>query len=386
MLLFANSMLVPVLVAGPLLVGSSWLLWVVLGRAAFKAGKPGVRRRWHPAVVILGIVLFLSVTGAVLLTIGHAWYMRGINKSNARMEVLRQTYMLLDQYEDEHGRPPATVDDLAQFAAECPKGFAAIQIGEVIVLCRRSVRLPRSESVVVAHEPIGVHRTTLLLYSDGHIAREDSDSAAGLIDKTDDKKVEPEGVKLQKQRDGEELAKEPDSPTKAVVVNELRDLDLRRMGSAEYHLPIESHVVTDRTPGPPSRLSLIALPDDAGPEVGRHRGMRLLLVNKSDAEPQALAYDRKRRLLLFNREAIDVEGKWKRIEEEFCPWCGTGFKQINLEPRRWWELAAVRYSGEVKTRVRFRLIVFDADRSWAVSSNEFDGWVNPEQFSPPSPD
>jgi hypothetical protein len=114
--------------------------------------------------------------------------------------------------------------------------------------------------------------------------------------------------------------------------------------------------------------------------------MRLLLVNKSDASPQVLAYDRKQRLMAFDRQAIDADGKWNEIEQMFSPGCGTGLRQMKLEPGRCWELPAVRYRGRVKTRVRFRLMVFDDKRAWLVYSNEFDAWVNPEQFVPPSRD
>lgn len=172
----------------------------------------------------------------------------------------------------------------------------------------------------------------------------------------------------------------------AYTGDEPRDLDLRRMGSATYHLPAESLAVTDRTPGPAGQLSLVALPDAVGPEVGGHRGMRLLLVNKSEAAPQVFTYERQRRLLIFDREAIDADGKWKHIEEAYSPGCGTGLRQTKLDAGRYWELPAVRYTGRVKTRVRFRLAVFEGELGWLVYSNEFDGWVNPEQFVPPSRD
>lgn len=172
----------------------------------------------------------------------------------------------------------------------------------------------------------------------------------------------------------------------AYSADEPRDLDIRRMNPANYYLPANSWAVTEKTPGPAGQLSLVALPDASSAEVGGHRGMRLLIVNKSEAAPKVLAYDREQRLLMLEREALDVDGKWKEIEEPFCPVCGTGMKQPKLEAGRCWELPAVRYTGRLKTRVRFRLIVFEEKRAWAVYSNEFDGSVNPEQFVPQARD
>lgn len=49
-----------------------------------------------------------------------------------------------------------------------------------------------------------------------------------------------------------------------------------------------------------------------------------------------------------------------------------------MGPRQYWAFATPRYTGAVKTVLRFRL---DRDKDKPLYSNEFDGSINPEQFT-----
>jgi len=157
----------------------------------------------------------------------------------------------------------------------------------------------------------------------------------------------------------------------------------RRMEQAEYLLPI-SAPVTDATPGALGRLSLVAL--SAAPDVpdAGHPGMRLLVVNKADRPAGVMGQDG--RVVDLWLEAVDPFGQWGPIQ---VPWgeggCGFGMGIRQLRAGRAWDIAAPRYAGSFPTRLRFALVVWEGPRPGLVVSNEFGGWVNPEQFAPPPP-
>ena len=49
-----------------------------------------------------------------------------------------------------------------------------------------------------------------------------------------------------------------------------------------------------------------------------------------------------------------------------------------LGPREYWEFTAPRYSGSIESKLRFALRLDDGE---TIYSNEFDGSINPEQFT-----
>jgi hypothetical protein len=78
------------------------------------------------------------------------------------------------------------------------------------------------------------------------------------------------------------------------------------------------------------------------------------------------------------QEAKDQNGVWRPIEviNEYVD-CGTGvFHRTELRPHEYIEIYIRRYCGEFHTKLRIKLLTWDQ----ILISEEFDGFINPEQF------
>jgi hypothetical protein len=168
------------------------------------------------------------------------------------------------------------------------------------------------------------------------------------------------------------------------AADRLKDFDIHCMRPDDYAAPDSDKELTDKTPGANGQLALVACPDEVVPLGTGYRGMRLLLVNRTKERATVLGYERLLNLLI--QEARDEHGQWKPIEREFgySGYCGCGFRDYHLEPGRYWELAAPRYVGPFKTKLRFRLRVWTPDYQ-VLYSNEFDGSIDPDQFTKAPP-
>jgi hypothetical protein len=80
------------------------------------------------------------------------------------------------------------------------------------------------------------------------------------------------------------------------------------------------------------------------------------------------------------REALDVDGTWRPIEHLPYTFCGNSYHRVFLPPSHYWSFVAPVYAGSLATEMRF---VLYPDSDQPVYSNQFPGFVNPEQFSPP---
>ena len=129
--------------------------------------------------------------------------------------------------------------------------------------------------------------------------------------------------------------------------------------SGEYYLLAQPTVVTD---------------------FGSAKGMRLVLVNGTDETVSFAASDSR---LSIIQEAKDESGKWKPIEYLPSSWCGNSYHQVMLASGEFWAFPAPRYEGSFKTKLRFRLDA-GGDKP-PIVSNEFDGKINPEQFTEKQP-
>ncbi len=122
-------------------------------------------------------------------------------------------------------------------------------------------------------------------------------------------------------------------------------------------------------------LALLAFPEDSVSFQGEALGFRVMLANAT-GEVVALSASDSR--LSIVREALDAEGEWRPIEYLPSSWCGNSYHQVFLGADEYWEFAAPIYSGRLPTRMRFKLA--DAEEG-VIYSNEFEGWVNAEQFT-----
>jgi hypothetical protein len=122
------------------------------------------------------------------------------------------------------------------------------------------------------------------------------------------------------------------------------------------------------------RLQLVADPA-AVVAFGEHRGLMLALANTTDKPVWLAASDSR---LSIVQEAKDADGTWKPIEYLPSSWCGNSYHRVCLRRGECWTFTAPRYAGDLPTKLRFRL---DQRDQPPIYSNEFEGSVNPEQFT-----
>src|SRR5262245_13758748 len=129
--------------------------------------------------------------------------------------------------------------------------------------------------------------------------------------------------------------------------------------------------------GTKGAISLVAFSNEPV-GYGKHRGIALRLVNRTDEVVSFLACNS---CLYLIQEALDEGGRWREIE--WPPWsdCGNSFHRVFLKPNQFWQFSARLYSGPIKTKIRFRLDT-NGDRNGgkALYSNEFEGLVAAVQF------
>jgi hypothetical protein len=131
--------------------------------------------------------------------------------------------------------------------------------------------------------------------------------------------------------------------------------------------------LTDKSIGTDGKVSLLALPDQAVPFGQSSRGFRLLLINRTKAEVAFPASDAR---LSIIQEALDSKGTWRPIEYLPRSFCGNSYHRVFLPRNAYWQFAPPSYSGPQKTKLRFVL-----QGQQPIYSNEFEGSINPEQFT-----
>ncbi len=122
-----------------------------------------------------------------------------------------------------------------------------------------------------------------------------------------------------------------------------------------------------------NEVYLLAFPDEEQPFSGGYKGMRVVLVNVTDKQQ---AFNASNSRLYIIQEAKDENGEWKPIEYLPSSWCGNSYHSVVLQPKQYWEFTAPRYAGKMPTTVRFALT-----GTGPIYSNEFEGSINPQQFS-----
>jgi hypothetical protein len=124
-------------------------------------------------------------------------------------------------------------------------------------------------------------------------------------------------------------------------------------------------------------LALVAVPDTPAIFRGTYAGMTLYLVN---ATREVLPFHASDSRLSIIQEAQDEKGEWRPVEYLPSSFCGNSYHKLMLGPREAWRFAAPRYTGSLKTTLRFRLDR-GAEDGGPLYSNTFAGGVNPEQFT-----
>lgn len=125
-----------------------------------------------------------------------------------------------------------------------------------------------------------------------------------------------------------------------------------------------------------NKVYLQANPDLPTTFAQKYRGMTLLLVNTTNSSKPFEASDSR---LSIVQEALDKQGRWRPIEFFYSSFCGNSHHKVFLGPKEYWSFAVPRYKGTFKTKLRFRL----SQEKTNLLSNEFEGSINPGQFTAP---
>ncbi|HZG00073.1 MAG TPA: hypothetical protein VEY71_03680 [Chitinophagales bacterium] len=105
----------------------------------------------------------------------------------------------------------------------------------------------------------------------------------------------------------------------------------------------------------------------------KYNGYKLFLVNGSNDVVQLPASDSR---LSVVAEAF-INSKWQPVEYLPRSWCGNSYHRVYLKPDQYWEFDIPRYSGKIKTQLRYKLTL-DTDKH--LYSNVFSGSVNKNQL------
>jgi len=112
-------------------------------------------------------------------------------------------------------------------------------------------------------------------------------------------------------------------------------------------------------------------------ELGVFRGMRLVLVNPTDATK---GFDASDSCLYLFQEAKNGAGEWEQLDSMIESDCGNSFHRVFLAKKQFWEFPVFRFDGDVRTKLRFKLT--DGSGQTVLTSNVFDGGISNTQFKP----
>lgn len=101
--------------------------------------------------------------------------------------------------------------------------------------------------------------------------------------------------------------------------------------------------------------------------------LQLFIINKCDSAIHIPTLDQR---LMMVAEVL-YRGKWKPIEYLIKPWCGNSYFDIKLSPNTYWEIYAAKYSGNIRTKLRYKLKL----NNKYILSNEIWTNVNLDQMN-----
>lgn len=164
-------------------------------------------------------------------------------------------------------------------------------------------------------------------------------------------------------------------PTEATIAANLKlpkGYRLRNRDDKEL-LSKKAMPLGDRDWGRKGEVNLVAFPRELVNQL-LTPGVVLRLVNRTQENAVFVSCDL---YLPIVQEAMDVEGNWRPVEGLPTSWCGNSYGSIPLQPDRYWEFKAKRFSGAFVTKLRFRLKRTDQP---AIYSNVFEGSVDIDNF------
>ena len=105
-----------------------------------------------------------------------------------------------------------------------------------------------------------------------------------------------------------------------------------------------------------------------------YEGNKAFLINKTG---KIMSFPGSDSLLSIIAEVFH-SGSWMPVEYLPSSWCGNSYHTMYLEANKYWEFDVPRYSGKLKTRLRYKLT---ADNKKIFYSNEITTSVNRKQFT-----
>jgi len=110
----------------------------------------------------------------------------------------------------------------------------------------------------------------------------------------------------------------------------------------------------------------------------KNKGITLYVINDCNWNINVPGVDNALYLVL---QAKDRFGHWKDIESYPSSTCGNSYTDTKIKYKTIRKYSVPVYSGELKTKIRSKLKIFDENRKVKyIYSNEIDGSVNPAQF------
>jgi hypothetical protein len=168
------------------------------------------------------------------------------------------------------------------------------------------------------------------------------------------------------------------------VGSRIKDPDSLEEFRSSDNLP---RVIDPKNPiGEQDKVSVVLNLPAAG-RKGSREGLSISIVNRTEHRAAFSAMDS---FLYIVQEAKDEKGEWHSLQRRTPATgprdCAVGAHQVFLEPAEYWTVAAPRFVGTFRTKLRFRLDMGSKGGKIAggggrvIYTPEFDGSVNPEQL------
>jgi hypothetical protein len=106
----------------------------------------------------------------------------------------------------------------------------------------------------------------------------------------------------------------------------------------------------------------------------KFNGYKFYIANKSDSIVKLVASDSR----LYVIAEVLYKGEWKPIEYLPSSWCGNSYHDVFLKQNEYWEFIVPKFSGKIKTKIRYRLII---GKDKYIFSNEIDTSINKRQMT-----
>lgn len=105
----------------------------------------------------------------------------------------------------------------------------------------------------------------------------------------------------------------------------------------------------------------------------KYNGYKLYIANKTDTIVRLEASDSRLSVIA----EVFFQGEWKPIEYLPSSWCGNSYHDVYLKQNEYWEFDIPKFSGKIKTKLRYKLILGKGDYLY---SNEILTSINKGQL------